>query len=114
MSPKVIFCWRVVSIMESFTRGRSSGNTAIPLTDMMTEDINQPDRAWYTFFEEIRRDALDFIPEFNKLCLSFGGLRSFEAGKFIHCRAADLAVKRLPLGVSHREFKRHSFSVVAY
>ncbi len=79
----------------------------------MTENTYEPYRASYTFVEEIRRNALDFIPELQKLRLSFRRNSAFATGQLIQRRAADLAMNRLPLGVRHRKIERHPVCVIA-
>ncbi len=79
----------------------------------MTENTYEPYRARYTFVEEIRRNALDFIPELQKLRLSFRRNSAFATGQLIQRRAANLAVNYLPRGIRHRKIECHSAIIVA-
>ena len=82
---------------------------------MVMKDADQPDWFRLSLSNKIRRDALDLVPDAQKLRLPFGGHGPFGAVQLIHCRAADHAVDGVGRGlVNHREMERHAFGVVTY
>src|ERR1700737_1954376 len=79
----------------------------------MEEDADHPAWCRLSFVEEIRRNALDRIPQVQKLRFSVSGHRTFGASKLVYRRAADLTVDDLGI-VFHRELEGHSTGVVTY
>ena len=79
----------------------------------MVEDADLP--AWWHrhSVKKFRRNALDPVPQVQKLSFSFSRQHASGAGKMIYRRAADLAVDDLGLVIHHREFERHPIGVVA-
>ena len=77
------------------------------------ENADHPASCRHSSIEEIRRNALDRIPQAQKLRFSVSGHRTFGASKLVHRRAADLTVDDLGL-VHHHEFEGHPAGVVTY
>src|ERR1700716_2293361 len=67
------------------------------------------------FVEYIGREALDGVPQGQKLRLPGDALRALDAGQFVHRGVADLALDRLAFVlVQHRKLERQPLVIVAH
>src|SRR4030081_2356443 len=103
------------------SRGQSQRHLAAPcgllrlFADMFGEYPNGISPNARRFVEYIGREALDGVPQGQKLRLPGDALRALDAGQFVHRGVADLALDRLAVVlVQHRKFERQPLVIVAH